>query len=223
MIKNVILVGAMASLLGACSSMKTVEVMDTPPPGSGVNKETYEYKNKLVTQQIAEMPKCFTKPPEDDSAIYAVGTSATPDLQLSNDIAILNAKTTLADRINGRVRSQTKSFVSKIGSTDADASILNEVQTATKNIIADVDVAGYKVKESEVVVNGTQYRVYVLLEYSDAEASKILMNRLKKDKMLLSKIRSTKAWEELDSSVKEQDIKDDAIVQNTLDIEKNIQ
>ena len=72
-------------------------------------------------------------------------------------------------------------------------------------------------------MNGTQYRVYVLLEYSDAEASKILMNRLKKDKMLLSKIRSTKAWEELDSSVKEQDIKDDAIVQNTLDIEKNIQ
>ena len=73
-----------------------------------------------------------------------------------------------SDRINGELRSQTKSFVSKIG-TDANASVLNEIETVTKNLIADVDVAGYRVKESDVVVNGTQYRVYVLLEYSSAE------------------------------------------------------
>jgi len=30
------------------------------------------------------------------------------------------------------------------------------------------------------------------------------MNRLRKDRMLLSKIKSTKAWEELDNSVNEQ-------------------
>ena len=36
--------------------------------------------------------------------------------------------------------------MTKVGSTDADASVINEISTATKNIIADVDVAGYKVK-----------------------------------------------------------------------------
>ena len=60
----------------------------------------------------------------------------------------MNAKTTLADRINGRVRSQTKTFIAKIGSEETDTSILSEVEKATKNIIADVDVAGYKVSES---------------------------------------------------------------------------
>ena len=70
---------------------------------------------------------------------------------------MLNAKTTLADRINGRVRSQTKTFIAKIGSEETDTSVLSEVET-TKNIIADVDVAGYKVSESSVVANGTQYR-----------------------------------------------------------------
>ena len=70
----------------------------------------------------------------------------SPDLQLSNDIAILLAKRTLADRINGELRSQTKSFVSKIG-TDANASVLNEIETVTKNLIADVDVAGLQVKD----------------------------------------------------------------------------
>ena len=125
----------------------------------------------------------------------------SPELQLSNDIAILSAKTTLADRINGRLNSITKSFMTKVGSTDADASVINEISTATKNIIADVDVAGYKVKESKIVSNGIQYRVYVLLEYSDEEAQKILLNRLKKDKMLMSKIKANEAFKELDKSV----------------------
>ena len=101
-----------------------------------------------------------------------------------------------------KLNSITKSFMTKVGSTDADASVINEISTSTKNIIADVDVAGYNVQESKVVSNGTQYRVYVLLEYSDENAQKILLNRLKKDKMLMSKIKSNEAFKELDESVK---------------------
>jgi hypothetical protein len=130
-----------------------------------------------------------------------VGTALSPELQLSKDIAILSAKTILADRINGRLNSVTKSFMTKVGSSDLDASVINEISTATKNIVADVDVAGYKVKESAIVSNGMQYRVYVLLEYSDEEAQKILLNRLKRDKMLMSKIKANNAFKELDSDV----------------------
>ena len=201
--KKVILIGCTA-LLGACSSNKTVETLTNVPPESIVAKEVYEYKAKAVVDQIEIMPEWFLKPPTKDDAIYSVGTAVSPDLQLTVDIAVLNAKTTLADRINGRVRSQTKTFIAKIGSEETDTSVLSEVEKATKNIIADVDVAGYKVSESSVVANGTQYRAYVLLEYSDKEANKIIMNRLRKDRMLLSKIRSTKAWKELDESVNEQ-------------------
>ena len=197
--KNLIMIGVASSLLAACSSNK-VAVMDNPPPHSGVDKKVYEYKSKLANQQVKAMPEWYTKIPEDEEAIYAVGTAVSPDLQLSNDVAILLAKRTLADRINGELRSQTKSFVSKIG-TDANSSVLNEIETVTSNLIADVDVAGYRVKESDVVVNGTEYRVYVLLEYSSAEASKILMNRLKREKQLLSKISAMNAFKELDEKV----------------------
>ena len=173
------MIGVASSLLAACSSNK-VAVMDTAPPYSGVDKKVYDYKTKLANEQVDKMPEWYTKIPEDEESIYAVGTAVSPDLQLSNDIAILLAKRTLADRINGELRSQTKSFMSKIG-TDANSSVLNEIETVTSNLIADVDVAGYKVKESKVVVNGTEYRMYVLLEYSSAEATKILMNRLKRE------------------------------------------
>jgi len=201
--KKVMLLGAVA-MLGACSSNKVVETAMTVPPNSIVDTSTYVYKSKVVNEQIEVMPDWFKKMPESETAIYSTGTAATTDLQLSIDLAVLNAKTTLADRINGRVRSQTKSFVAKIGNEEIGSSVLSEVEKATKNIIADVDVAGYKVSETEIVSNGPKYRAYVLLEYSDKEANKIILNRLRKDRMLLSKIRSTKAWEELDNSVTEQ-------------------
>ena len=108
--KKIALLGAVA-LLSACSSNKVVETAMTVPPNSIVDTQTYVYKAKVVEEQIEVMPDWFKKMPESETAIYSTGTSATTDLQLSIDLAILNAKTTLADRINGRVRSQTKSFV----------------------------------------------------------------------------------------------------------------
>jgi hypothetical protein len=216
MYKEVAIIGTCLAL-GACSTNKVVEVMNTVPPNSIADAEVYQYKTKAVTEQIEVMPDWFKKMPESDTAIYSTGTAATTDLQLSVDLAVLNAKTTLADRINGRVRSQTKSFVAKIGNEET-ASVLSEVEKATKNIIADVDVAGYKVSETEVVSNGPKYRAYVLLEYSDKEANKIIMNRLRKDRMLVSKIKSTKAWQELDDVVSEVENKDAVKSENNLKV-----
>ena len=68
-----------------------------------------------------------------------------------------------------------KNFIAKVGSTDLDVATLNEVEKVTKNIIADVDVAGYAVSEAEVFPDGTQYRAFVLLEYNDLEANKIIV------------------------------------------------
>jgi hypothetical protein len=53
--------------------------------------------------------------PKEDDAVYAVGTAVTPDLQFSVDIAVLAAKTTLADRVDSRIRSQMKLFKTKLG------------------------------------------------------------------------------------------------------------
>ena len=203
MLKQVVTIGAMGVLMSACSIFnKTTDNIDTAKAITPFAvKKAYQHKAKIVEEQVVKVPDWYTKMPDNEDAIYAVGTAISPALQLSNDIAILSAKTTLADRINGRLNSVTKSFMTKVGSTDADASVINEIQTATKNIIADVDVAGYKVKESKIVSNGIQYRVYVLLEYSDEEAQKILLNRLKKDKMLLSKLKANEAFKELEKDV----------------------
>ena len=193
-------VGALA--LSACSKTMTKQEMLI---------KRFEYNQEQVEETTDDIPKWFLDLPIKEGFTYAVGTAETPDLQLTVDIAVLNAKTTLADSMNSRVRSQTKNFISKLGSDDVDASVVSEVEKATRNLVLDADVSGWQQKELDVQASGPQYRVYVLLEYSDVRASTFLHDRIKKDEALFTKIKSTKAFEELDDAVREQ---------NELELEK---
>jgi len=194
------IVGMLA--LSACSKTMTKQEMLV---------KRFEYNQEQVEETTDNIPKWFLELPMKEGFTYAVGTAETPDLQLTVDIAVLNAKTTLADSMNSRVRSQTKNFISKLGSDDVDASVVSEVEKATRNLVLDADVSGWQQKELDVQASGPQYRVYVLLEYSDVRASTFLHDRIKKDEALYTKIKSTKAFEELDEAVREQ---------NELELEK---
>ena len=168
------------------------------------------YQTNTVSKQIEQIPEWYLNIPSTDDTIYSSGSARAPDLQLAVDIAIMNAKTTLADRINGKLDSMTKSFVAKIGATDLDTSVLNEIEKTSKNVIASVDVAGYVVDKSDITQEGTQYRAYVLLAYNSEEATKIMMNRMKRDRMIYSRIRSTEAWKELEEQVNKSKDEDEA-------------
>jgi len=95
----------------------------------------------------------------------------------------------------------TKSWMAKLGQTDVDATVMSEIEKVAKNVIANVDVAGYNPIEVEVFPSGTQFRAFVLLEYSDKEAAKVLFNRMRKDRMVYSRLRSNEAWKELEREV----------------------
>ena len=168
------------------------------------------YQTNTVSQQIEQIPEWYLNIPSAEDTIYSSGSAKAPDLQLAVDIAIMNAKTTLADRINGKLDSMTKSFVAKIGSNDLDTSVLNEIEKTSKNVIASVDVAGYVVDKSDITQEGTQYRAFVLIAYNNEEATKIMMNRMKRDRMIYSRIRSTEAWKELEDEVNKSKNEDEA-------------
>ena len=189
-------VGAMALMigLGACAK--------NPDPSKLVNTPMVKYKTEKVKAAVKVVPSWYEKLPNKENVIYSVGSSSSPDLQLSVDLATLNAKYTLADRINGKLDGMMKTFMSRLGQdNDVTASTITEVDKVVKNVIASVDVAGYNPTKVKVYPNGTQYRAFVLLEYSDKEARKIIMNRLMKDRMVYSKIKSTNAFKELEKEV----------------------
>ena len=208
-------IGAIALMvgLGACAK--------NPDPSKMVNTPMVKYKTAKVKAAVSQVPSWYEKLPNKENVIYSVGSSSSPDLQLSVDLATLNAKYTLADRINGKLDGMMKSFISRLGQdNDVTASTITEVDKVVKNVIASVDVAGYNPTKVKVYPNGTQYRAFVLLEYSDKEARKIIMNRLMKDRMVYSKIKSTNAFKELEKEVTKSKKDDDAKSLST--IEKKI-
>ena len=180
--------------LGACAK--------NPDPTKIVNTPMIKYKTEKVEAAVSNVPKWYKKLPKKDNSIFSVGSASSPDLQLSVDMATLNAKYTLADRITGKLDGMMKTFMTRLGTDeDISATTMSEVDKVVKNIIASVDVAGYNPKEIEVFPSGTQFRAFVLLEYSDTEARKIVMNRMMKDKLVYSKIKSTNAFKELKKEV----------------------
>ena len=159
----------------------------------GVNPpRDYALQSKQVEKTVKMVPEWYTDLPVDDDMIYSSGAATAPDLQLAVDIATLNAKAKLADRIDGRLDSMTKSLVSQVGE-NVDASVITELERVSRNVIAEVDVAGYSRKELDVIASGNQFMAFVLLEYSDREATKVYTNRLRKYKLF-----SDNLWDELD-------------------------
>ena len=170
---------------------------NTPPIQVG----TPDYKIKKVETAISQIPKWYLEIPKDKENVYSTGTATAPDLQLAVDIATMNAKTTLADRINGRLDSMMKTFIAKVGQDDLDSEVITEVERVSKNLIAEVDVAGYVPTSVEVYPSGTQFRAFVLLTYSDKEARKVIVNRMRKNRLAYSKLKATDAWKELEDEV----------------------
>ena len=183
------------SFLASCASnVDNIEVFDNT---------TNEGQVQIVNNAMDSIPDWFMNPEEIEGSIVSTGTATAPDLQLSIDIAVLNAKTVLADRLNGKLSGMIKNYISKVGQANKDVGVIEEIEKTARNVIAEVDVSGYRVAESIVIPAGNQFRTFVKLEYNEEIAEKILTQKLWKHRSKTSKYRANEAFKELDEKVEE--------------------
>jgi hypothetical protein len=190
----------LAILMSGCTTTKP----GSPEAFLEKQEEKREMRKEMVKDTIDELPEWFMDVPKSDNAIHSVGSGTSPDLQLAIDKSILHAKRTLADRIEGRLSSQVKEYITETGKEVAPPA-LKDTERVTKNIMREVNVAGYSVKEMEIKPHHTFFRVYVLLMYPLGEANELL--QLQHQRRVLSKTDDSakNGYKELD---KERDKKE---------------
>ena len=71
----------------------------------------------------------------------------------------------------------------------------------TSNLITEVNVAGYDQEDAKVLSQGNKYRVYVLLKYPVGKANRLLVDQVKKNRILEGKMRASKAFKELEEEI----------------------
>ena len=138
---------AMLSLVAACSSTK--EVTNSSNCGALNTPECQEQAEQAVKNADA-VPEWMLNMPVSETAYFSAGTAVSSDLQLSINKANLAAKRTLADRIGGQLTSQIKEFLIESGDLYDSDVISIDIEQTTRNVIAQVNVAGYNPSKLEV-------------------------------------------------------------------------
>ena len=163
-----------------------------------------------VEQATTQVPEWYLSVPNNDETIYSAGTAVAPDVQFAVDIATLNAKVQLADRVESRLSGQIKQYEETVGEN-----LIKDTSKTIRNVIVEADVAGYTRDKMVIYPEGTQYRVYTLLAYNEDEAFKVLTYRLKAK----SDTRVKDAFEELDQVVATTTGTDASVVSNDSPVE----
>ncbi len=178
-----------------------------PPPQPGTAAFTaaeaqrrQEQQQATVKDTVADLPSWYLTPPADDTALYAPGTATSSDLQFAVDKAVIGAKRALADRVNSRLSSKLKEYMSESGAA-ADAKAMIESERVTSNLITEVNLSGYRITEKQVIPAGGQFRAYVLVQYPLGQANRLLLDQIHKSDLLESKLRASKAFQELEGDI----------------------
>ena len=186
-------------LVTACSN--TTENVTNADNCGTLNNSSCQHQADQANKNADSVPEWMLNTPESDTAFYSAGTAVSSDLQLLIDKANLAAKRTLADRIGGEISSQMKEFVIETGDLYDSDVITLDIEQTTRNVIAQVNVAGYIPSKMEVYPLGRMYRTYVLLEYPVGGANNILVEQIRKNRVLYAHVRASKAFTELEVEV----------------------
>ena len=201
---NIIITIVVAQFLLAILSGCNTATIGSPEAFLERQEKKREVQKEMVKDTIDKLPSWFIEVPKEKNAIHSVGSGTSPDLQLAIDKSILHAKRTLADRIEGRLSSQVKEYITETGKGTAPPA-LKDTERVTKNIMREVNVAGYSVKEMEIKHHQSFFRVYVLLMYPMGDSNEILTLQRQRRAFSSKKNSAEEGYKELD---KERDKKE---------------
>jgi len=173
---RIILIALLSLTLANCSKTMT-----------GKNKASKVYKvkeeakiadgrilNKVPQWFIdAQVEKGLITNRDAENFIYAVGSGESPDLQMAMDKAILVAKASLADQLEGMLNKRSNYFITEDGK-EGNKQVASAIDQTTVNIIKDTKVRGYEEWHKAVFETPKNtYRVYIGLKFGVGDANRL--------------------------------------------------
>ncbi len=187
---------ALALALLACSSPKP----GTPEFVQKKEEEQQKAAVKTVEQSLSATPAWYSKNPVDANSLYAKATEVSTNRQMAVDKAMHLARKELAQQLGARVSAKIKDFATESGRANDD-DFQMEVERVGQSVALDVNLAGYVRENDDVVAEGTKYRAFVMLRYPVGESNKVVANQVKKSAALESKVKASKAWQDLELEI----------------------
>ena len=164
---RVIIIALLALTLANCAE-KTYKVKQEAKVEDG------RVLNKVPQWFVdAKIDKGLITDRDANNFIYGVGSGVSPDLQLAIDKAIMIAKASLADQLQGEMNKRADLYITEVGK-EGDKQVATKVEQTIVNIIKNTKVQGYEEWQKAVLETpvGT-YRVYIGLKYGVGDANKL--------------------------------------------------
>ena len=172
---KIILIALLGLSLASCSKTMT---------GKSSTNATYKVKqegstegailNKVPQWYIdAQIEKGLITNRDAENFIYGVGSGESPDLQMAMDKAILIAKASLADQLEGELNKRANYYMTEDGK-EGNKKVASKIDQTIVNIIKDTKVTGYEEWHKGVfeTPQGT-YRVYIGLKMGIGDANRL--------------------------------------------------
>ena len=168
-----------------------------------INKQKIE-QTKSNEKKVKNIPDWFVEPPQSSIDVYYfVGSGESKSVQLSMDIAVMEAQEQLASVVDTLVSQRADKFVAQLGGSKE---LQTNFEEATKRVIAEVQAGGYQIKEKEFQAYNDYFTAYVLLEFTTEEVNQLFYQQLQKEALKDAKLSQTEAFKELEEELEKQKI-----------------
>jgi hypothetical protein len=158
-------------------------------------------KQSLQSASECDIPEWYSTAPQDPNYLFAARTATSQDMQIALDKATTDGRAEVGRQTELKVQGLQKRFDEEVG-VNADAQLMSQFTQANKTVVS-TSLSGSKVRSQKLCKDGDLWRAYVLVEYPIGAANETLMQQIRKNNEMYTRVRSSQTFKELDGDVKQ--------------------
>lgn len=153
----------------------------------------------LQSASECDVPEWYSSVPSDANYLLAARTAVSQDMQIALDKAVTDGRAEIGRQTELKIQGLQKRFDEEVG-LNADAKLMSQFTQANKTVVS-TSLTGSRVRTQELCKDGSLWRAYVLVEYPIGAANQALMEQIKRNNEMHTRLRSCQTFKELDTEV----------------------